>query len=375
MKFSEKDEMYMKKALRLAKKGEGFTSPNPMVGAVVVKDDEIVGEGYHQYYGGPHAEVYALDEAGKMARGGTIYVTLEPCSHHGKTPPCSLKIINSGIKRVVVAMQDPNPEVAGRGFKMMKDEGIEVEVGLFEDKAKKLNEIFLKYITSDYPFIILKSAQTIDGYLATSTGNSKWVTGEKARLYGHQLRHKVDGILVGINTVLSDNPSLTARPENITGKDPLRIILDSKLKTPKDAKIITQDSEAKTLIVHGKKVTDDKKKFFETKENVELLPLEIKENGYIPLKKLLKKLHKRKISSILIEGGGKVNYSFLEENLVDKFYNFIAPKYFGGSDGIAVFDGDGPLKMEDAIKIKDYEMEKVGNDFLIKGYRKKEGDI
>ena len=375
MEFSKKDKFYMQKALRLAKKGEGFTSPNPLVGAVVVKDGEIVGEGYHQYYGGPHAEVYALDEAGKMARGSTIYVTLEPCSHHGKTPPCSLKIINSGVKRVVAAMQDPNPEVAGRGFKMMKDKGIEVEVGLLEKEAKKLNEIFLKYITSDNPFIILKSAQTIDGYLATSTGNSKWVTGEKARLYGHQLRHKVDGILVGINTVLSDDPSLTARPENIVGKDPLRIILDSKLKTPKDAKIIIQNSEAKTLIVHGDQVNAAKKKFYEEKENVELLSLKINENGNIPLKRLLKKLHKRKISSILIEGGGKVNHSFLKEKLVDKFYNFIAPKYFGGNDGITVFDGDGPLKMEDAIKIKDYEMEKVGKDFLIKGYRKKEGDI
>lgn len=371
MKFNKKDEMYMKKALKIAKKGEGFTSPNPMVGAIVVKDDEIVGKGYHQYYGGSHAEVYALDEAGEMARGSTIYVTLEPCSHYGKTPPCSLKIINSGVKRVVAAMKDPNPEVSGKGFEMMREEGIEVKVGLLENEAKKLNEIFLKYISSDYPFIILKSAQTIDGYLATSTGNSKWVTGEKARLYGHQLRHKVDGILVGINTVLSDDPSLTARPENIAGKDPLRIILDSKLKTPEDAKIITQDSEAKTLIVHGKQATDNKKKFFETKENVELLYLKVKENGTIPLKRLLKKLHKRKISSILIEGGGKVNYSFLKEKLVNKFYNFIAPKYFGGNDGITVFDGDGPLKMEDAIKIKDYEMEKIGNDFLIKGYRKK----
>ena len=375
MTFNKKDEFYMKKALKLAAKGEGFTSPNPLVGAVVVKDNEIVGKGYHQYYGGPHAEVYALDEAGELAQGGTIYVTLEPCSHYGKTPPCSLKIINSGLNRVVAAMKDPNPEVAGKGFEMIRKEGIEVEVGLMADKAKKLNEVFLKYITSDYPFIILKSAQTIDGYLATSTGDSKWVTGEKARLYGHQLRHKVDGILVGINTVLSDDPSLTARPENLEGKDPLRIILDSKLKTPKDAQIINQKSEAKTIIVCGDKINNDKKKYFVKKENVELMILETKENGEIPLTKLLKKLHNRKISSILIEGGGKVNYSFLKENLIDKFYNFIAPKYFGGNDGVAVFAGDGPLKMEKALKIKDYEFEKIGNDFLLKGYSKKEGDI
>ena len=371
MSFSTEDKFYMEEALKSSLKGEGFVSPNPLVGAVVVKDGEIVGRGYHKYHGGPHAEVYALEEAGDMAQGATIYVTLEPCSHYGKTPPCSLKIMNSGIKKVVVAMQDPNPEAACNGSEALIKNGIEVEFGLLKDRAKKINEIFLKYINSEFPFIILKSAQTIDGYLATSTGDSEWVTGKEARLYGHQLRHKVDGILVGVNTVLSDNPSLTARPENIKGKDPLRIILDSTLKTPEDAKIITQKSDARTIIAAGYEADDYKRDFFNNKDNVELLTFKTNQDGRIPLPELLKKLHNKNISSILIEGGGKVNHSFLEKGLIDKFYSFIAPKYFGGNDGVSVFAGDGPLKMGDAVEIKDYELEKVGSDFLLKGYSKK----
>ncbi len=369
MDFSDKDYYYMKKVLELAKKGEGYTSPNPMVGAVVVKDGEIVGKGYHQYYGGPHAEVYALDEAGDKAKGATIYVNLEPCSHYGKTLPCSLKIINSGIKRVVAAMKDPNPKVAGRGFEMMRNEGIKVDVALMQKEAKKLNEIFIKHISSDYPFVILKSAQTLDGYLATSKGDAKWVTSKKARLYGHKLRHKVDAILVGINTVINDNPSLTTRLENKEGKDAIRIVLDSNLKISEKAKIINQESEAKTFIICGENIDKEKKKILKEKEKVEIISFKLKEKGNIPLKKLLRFLHDKKdISSILVEGGGKVNYSFLEENLIDKYYNFIAAKILGGSDGVSVFSGNGPVKMKEAISLKEVEKEKVGKDFLIKGY-------
>ena len=364
----------MKKVLELANRGKGYSSPNPMVGAVVVKNGEIIGSGYHKYYGGPHAEVYALDEAGELARGATLYVNLEPCSHYGKTPPCSIKIINSGIKRVVAAMEDPNPKVAGKGFEIMRDAGIEVEVGLLEKEAKKLNEIFIKYITTNFPFVILKSAQTIDGYLATSKGDAKWVTGKETRLFAHKLRHKVDAILIGINTVLNDNPSLTTRLEDREGKDSLRIILDSNLRTPKDAKIINQKSEANTLIVCGKNIDMEKEKYFNKKEGVELLSLSLNNENQIAIRKLLKILHDREISSILVEGGGQVNHTFLKEKLIDKYYAFIAPKLLGGSDGVSVFTGDGPKKMKKFISLKDIKYQKIADDFLIEAYLSKRGD-
>src|SRR6056297_2782771 len=251
--FSINDKKYMARAIKLAELGEGSASPNPMVGAVVVNAGEIVGEGYHKHYGGPHAEVIALDQAGEKAKRAVLFVTLEPCSHYGKTPPCAKKIIKSGIKRVVVAMVDPKPEVAGRGIEMLREAGVKVKLGLFEEEAKKINEVFLKYIQTDYPFIILKKAQTLDGYIASSSGDSKWITNSEARLEGHKLRHRSDAIMVGIGTILADNPSLTARLEKKTGIDPLRIVLDPLLEIPLEAKIINQKSDADTLIITSEK--------------------------------------------------------------------------------------------------------------------------
>jgi diaminohydroxyphosphoribosylaminopyrimidine deaminase/5-amino-6-(5-phosphoribosylamino)uracil reductase len=371
-KFSNTDQKYMKKALELAKLGAGKCSPNPMVGAVVVKDGEIVGEGYHQEYGGPHAEVFALNEAGEKALGADIYVTLEPCSHYGKTPPCAQKLIDTGIKRAVVAMVDPNPEVAGRGIEMLREAGIKVELGLFKNEAQRLNEIFLKYIQSDYPFVYLKKAQTLDGYIASKTGDSKWITNSTARLEGHKLRHRVDAIMVGIGTVLADDPSLTARLDSKEGIDPLRVILDPDLEIPIGAKIINQESTAKTLIITSENDDPDilrKKKKLLKKKQVDILSFET-ENKYFELREILKSLKKRKISSLLVEGGAKLSHTFLKENLVDKFYYFIAPKIYGGSDGIASFCGKGPELMSEAIELKILEQKLLDDNILLIAERK-----
>ncbi|MFW6006663.1 MAG: bifunctional diaminohydroxyphosphoribosylaminopyrimidine deaminase/5-amino-6-(5-phosphoribosylamino)uracil reductase RibD [Bacillota bacterium] len=362
------DEIYMKKAVNLAKKGEGYTSPNPLVGAVVVKNGEIIGTGYHQYCGGPHAEVYALDEAGEKARGGKIYVNLEPCCHFGKTPPCTDKIIKSGIKKVIIGMEDPDPRVQGKGIEKLKKAGIEVKSGVLEKEAKKLNEIFIKYKTTNYPYVIMKSALTLDGFLATSSGDSKWITNKKARKYGHKLRHKVDGILVGAGTVLNDNPRLTTRLKDKEGKDSMRIVLDSNLKIPLDSKIINHNSSAETLIITGNNAPVEKLNKLCDMKNVEIKTFRLNNAQQIPLKKLLRYLHDREITSILVEGGGKINYSFLNSNLGDKVYYFIASRIYGGNDGISVFEGKGPQKMEEVKDLKQVEYQILENNILIKAY-------
>ncbi|TDO83498.1 diaminohydroxyphosphoribosylaminopyrimidine deaminase [Halanaerobium saccharolyticum] len=376
--FTMDDQKYMARALYLARLGEGRTSPNPMVGAVVVKNGEIIGEGYHQQYGGPHAEVIALEEAGKKAAGADVYVTLEPCSHYGKTPPCAQKLINFGIERAVVAMVDPNSEVAGRGIKMLREAGIKVEVGLFKEEAQVLNEIFLKYIQSDYPFIYLKKAQTLDGYIASKSGDSKWITNSAARLEGHKLRHRVDAIMVGIGTVLADNPSLTARLEEKEGIDPLRIILDPLLEIPLDAKIINQESEADTLIITSTKFPPaaaaaslKKKEKLLKKEKVKIMSCKSSSDNYFKVRKILKDLHQKNTASILIEGGAKLSHTFLKEDLVDKFYYFIAPKIYGGSDGIASFCGSGPELMSDSVDLRIIEQKNLGDNLLLIAERKR----
>lgn len=371
-KFSSIDYKHMKRALELAKLGEGKTSPNPMVGAVVVKNGEIVGEGYHQEYGGPHAEVFALEEAGGKAVGADIYVTLEPCSHYGKTPPCAQKLIDTGIKKAVVAMVDPNPEVSGRGIEMLREAGIKVELGLLKNEAQKLNEIFLKYIQSDYPFVFLKKAQTLDGYIASKTGDSKWITNSAARLEGHKLRHRIDAIMVGIGTVLADDPSLTARLDTREGIDPLRIILDPDLEIPINARIINQKSTAKTLIITAQNDEPDilaKKERLLKLKQVDIISFAA-ENKYFDLREILKTLKKRKISSLLVEGGAKLSHTFLKENLVDKFYYFIAPKIYGGSDGIASFCGKGPKLMSDTVELKILEQKLLEDNILLIAERK-----
>lgn len=367
-----RDKFYMQKAIELARKGEGYTGSNPLVGAVVVKDNQIVGCGYHKYYGGPHAEVYALDEAGEDARDAELFVNLEPCCHQGKTGPCSLKVINSGVSRVVIGMQDPHSAVDGGGVDMLARQGIEVKTGVLEEKCRRLNEIFIKYMTEELPFVILKAAQTLDGFLGTSTGDSRWITNEKARLYGHRLRHRTEAILVGVGTILSDDPSLTARLPDKKSRDGLRVILDPGLKTPPGARIINQQSEVGTLLVTGKNISREKMDLFREKKDVEFLQLKLKESGIIPLRELLEKLHQREVSSVLIEGGGRTNYYFLQEKLIDKAYVFLAPRVYGGADGVSVFSGTGPEEMSAICELKNVEYEYLDTNLLIKGYFRKQ---
>ncbi|MTI79818.1 MAG: bifunctional diaminohydroxyphosphoribosylaminopyrimidine deaminase/5-amino-6-(5-phosphoribosylamino)uracil reductase RibD [Firmicutes bacterium] len=360
-----KDQYYMKEALQLAAKAEGYTSPNPMVGAVVVKDGRIVGCGYHQKAGTPHAEVHALKDAGVKAEGATIYVTLEPCCHYGRTPPCTEAIKNAGVNRVVVAITDPNPLVAGKGLNVLKEAGIEVTSGVLASEATKLNEVFIKYITTKMPFVVLKAAVSLDGKIATVGGESQWITGPESRLYAHRLRHKYDGILVGINTILDDDPSLTTRLPEGDGVDPVRIVLDSKCRTPVNAKIINQSSKAKTIIA----VTEaaDKNKITALKKaGVEVLVINDQE-GMVNLDQLLRRLGEMQITSLLVEGGSGVHGSFLTAGVIDKVYWFIAPMLIGGRDAPGAVAGSGIKELTAAVRLNQPRVNRFGADICIEG--------
>lgn len=359
-------QMYMQMALDLAAKAKGRSSPNPMVGAVIVKDDKVVGQGYHHQAGTPHAEVHALNEAGFLAQDATMYVTLEPCSHYGKTPPCAYAVAKSGIKEVYVAMVDPNPQVAGRGIQVLRDAGVTVNVGLLGAEAKKLNEIFIKYITTGEPFVVLKSAVSLDGKIATRTGHSQWVTGEKARLKVHELRDTYDAILVGIGTVLADNPALTTRLPDRSGRDPVRIILDSRARIPMDAQVINENSRARTIIVTSEKAHFAKVGALRA-SGVEVWTLP-EADGMIDIKALLKEIGRQEITSLLIEGGSRVNASFLEAGLLDKVCWFIAPKFVGGHEAPGAIGGIGIQNMNQAPWLEEIEVSTLGEDIYIEGY-------
>ena len=361
------DETYMKMALKLAEQGRGWTSPNPMVGAVIVKDDKVVGKGFHKAAGGPHAEIHALDEAGTEARGATLYVSLEPCNHTGRTPPCTEAILRSGIKRVVAGMEDPNPGVAGGGLAFLKSQGLDVTVGVCEDRCRRLNEAFIKYVSTSLPFVILKCAATLDGCIATHAGDSKWITSALSRQFVHEIRHRVDAIMVGIGTVLKDNPQLTTRREDREGSDPVRIVLDSRLSMPADARLLHLDSDSDTFIVTGRDVPAEKRKRLE-KPGIRVLALETRE-GRIHLPALMKELGKMDVTSLLIEGGSTVNGSALRAGVVDKVFMFYAPKLCGGS-GIPVCGGRGVSLMEESIRVADTTVHRFGDDVMIEGYIK-----
>jgi diaminohydroxyphosphoribosylaminopyrimidine deaminase/5-amino-6-(5-phosphoribosylamino)uracil reductase len=360
------DQYFMQMALDLAVKGEGYTSPNPMVGAVVVKDGRVVGSGYHRKVGGAHAEVNAIDAAGKLAKGATLYVTLEPCNHAGRTPPCTRKILESGITKVVVAMRDPNRDVAGGGIEYLARQGIQVSTGICRDQARKLNESFIKFVGTRRPFVIAKCAATLDGRIATRSGDSKWITGEKSRQFVHRLRHAVDGILVGINTVRSDNPSLTTRLPDGQGKDPVRVILDTHLSISPDAKLLQQKSGAGTILVAGREITPAETKAFET-ERTRVIQTRLS-NGLIDLNELMDQLGNMEITSLLIEGGSRVLASAFSAGIVDKVYFFYAPKILGGDDGIPICSGPGPDLMGDSIGVVDIAVHRFDDDVMIEGY-------
>ncbi len=362
------DHEYMQEAIALAQKAKGFTSPNPCVGAVVVLNDKIVGKGFHRAAGLAHAEVEALDDAALNAKGATIYVTLEPCNHFGKTPPCTHKIIQAGIKKVVIGCKDPNPNVCGNGIKYLQDNGVEVICGILENKAEVLIEDFIWYVQNKTPFVILKCASTLDGRIATSTGDSKWITNEKSRGYVHKIRHETDAILVGSGTLHADDPSLTSRISGKKTKDPLRIILDTHLSINGDAKILTQKSNAQTLIVTGPDVPQKKIDFIKSK-GAQIIQVPLKEEK-LDLNKLMIKLGEMSILSLLIEGGSVVAGSVLREKNVNKVMFFMAPKFLGSSDGIPMFDGKGPKLIKDAFELKNINVYQFGDDILVQGYLK-----
>lgn len=356
------DKRYMRLALRLALKGAGRTSPNPMVGAVLVRKGKIVATGYHRRAGSDHAEIVALKRAGKRARGATLYLNLEPCSHQGRTPPCTLLLIESRLKRVVVGMVDPNPLVSGAGIRKLRRAGIQVDVGLLEAECRRLNEAFGKYITRRVPFVILKLAASLDGKIATSTGDSRWVTGESARRYVHQLRNQVDAVVVGAGTVIADNPRLTCRLPG--GRDPLRVVLDGGLHIPLRARLLHERHPERTIVVTGSRLSARKIKTLRgTGATVWQLPLRA---GRIPFTALLKRLGKMGLLSVMIEGGAATAGRALRERVVDRVLFFYAPKIVGG-DGRAMVDFLGVKKMGQSKKVRSPELKKVGADFLLSG--------
>ncbi len=359
-------EQYMKAAIRLAKKGAGSVSPNPLVGAVLVKSNEIIGTGYHHFYGGPHAEINALKSAGVKAKDADLSINLEPCCHYGKTPPCTDSLIKEGIRRVFIGIKDPNPLVSGKGIKKFVAAGIPVEIGILEDECKKLNEAFIKYITQCIPFVILKIAATLDGKIATATGNSRWITGEPSRKIVHRLRSEVDAVLVGIGTILSDNPLLSSRLYKTGINNPTRIVVDSTLRIPLNSKLLKTAHEVRTIIATLKDTSVEKAETIK-KAGAEILYLPRCDNQ-VSLKALMRHLGAMGIASILIEGGSEISASALRGKLVDKILFFFAPKIIGGKNAYSMVGGNGIKKISDAITINNVQYRKIEEDLLIEGY-------
>lgn len=349
----------MRRALELAERGRLAVRPNPMVGCVIVRDGKVIGEAYHEEFGGPHAEVLAVEAAGGDITGATVYVTLEPCAHQGKTPPCADFLIDHRPARVVAAMQDPNPLVSGAGAEKLRQAGIAVEMGCLEEQARKLNEVFVKFVTTGLPFVIAKCAMTLDGKIATRTGHSQWVTGEAARARVHELRNQVDAILVGSRTVMMDDPSLTTRLPQGGGSDPVRVILDAGEYLDGDRKVFRVDSEAPTWVA----VTKNRE--YEGADEM----LRVSQGpGGVNMTELFQVLGERGINSLLIEGGGTTLASAFEAGLVDKVLFFIAPKIVGGASAITPVEGVGVEMMSDAIQLRDMKVSPVGEDWLVEAY-------
>ena len=377
------DEKYMRMAIELAKRGAGAVNPNPMVGAVVVKNGEVIGRGYHKFFGGPHAEVYALEEAGEKAEGATIYVTLEPCSHYGKTPPCAKKIIDMGIKKCFIGSSDPNPKVAGKGVAMLKEAGIEVVENVLKEECDEVNQVFFKYIKTKIPYLFVKCGITLDGKIALSNGISKWITNSIAREKVQYYRNKFMGIMVGINTVLTDNPSLTARIEN--GVNPFRIIVDPNLQIDENCKVVKNNEDEKTVII-----TSQKNLFTEDTENTEIqikqkrLSEENKvkfifiDGEKFSFKEMLEEIGKTGIDSILLEGGETLISLAFEENVIDGGEIFIANKILGDSRAKPFISGFVREKMEEAVQLTNVRNniygENVGMEFYFKKYNEMEQD-
>ena len=358
----------MNRVLQLAEKGWGHTNPNPLVGAVIVKDNQIIAEGYHAELGGDHAEIAALKNSAGDVRGATLYVNLEPCSHYGRTPPCAESIIKSGIREVVISMIDPNPKVAGRGIQMLQQAGIKVTAGVLESEARKLNEIFIKYISSDSPFVIMKTAMTLDGKIASVTGDSKWISCEESRSSVHWLRQRVSAIMVGSGTIIKDNPALTTRLPSGAGKDPIRIIIDSRGRIPLDCMAVSETSSARVILATSTHIDSWKEEAF-VKKGVHVIKAD-SPDGHVDLSKLMQVLHALEIDSVLLEGGGGLNAAALDAGIVDKVMAFIAPKIIGGQQAVTPVEGQGIPLMQNAFSLSDISASQSGMDILIEGYVK-----
>jgi diaminohydroxyphosphoribosylaminopyrimidine deaminase/5-amino-6-(5-phosphoribosylamino)uracil reductase len=379
------DLVFVQLAIQLAAQGKGLVSPNPLVGSVVVKDGEIAGRGYHRYDDLKHAEVWALEEAGERARGATVYVNLEPCSHQGtgkRTPPCVKALIDAGVKRVVASMVDPNPQVNGRGFDQLRAAGIEVDVGVMEREARRLNEKFVKFVTTGLPFVHLKTACSLDGRIATRAGDSKWITGQEARAASQRLRHEYDAILVGIGTVLTDDPLLTDRTQLPRRRPLARIVLDSSLRIPLESQLVRTARDWPVIVFTAKReearagafptlaqsFVPWKTKLEALREfGVEVIRLE-PDRGRLDLKTILSTLSGRNLSSVIVEGGAEAAGSFIAERLIDKATFFLAPKIIGGRDAVPAIGGEGIERLSGAIALGEVEVVRRGDDWEFTGY-------
>lgn len=364
-------EKYMKLAIAQAKKAVGRVSPNPMVGAVIVKRGKIVGLEYHHQAGGPHAEINALKKAGEKARNADLYVNLEPCCHYGITPPCVGAIIESGIKRVVIGMKDPNPLVSGKGITPLKAAGITTQVGVLEEECKRLNEVYTKYITKKIPFVILKVASSLDGKIATKSGDSRGITAQESLHFVHRLRDQCDAIMVGIGTVQADDPLLTTRLKGKAGKDPIRVIVDSSLKISTQARVFNPRSKAGVIIATTRRAAKGKKEKLE-ELGARVITLD-STDGKVDLKKLTVALGKLEITSLLIEGGTKIITSALKDGIVDKIFFFYAPKILGGRAAHGITAGEGVEYINQARNVQDLKVKRQGEDVLVEGYIRDKG--
>lgn len=360
----QEDIEYMRRAIELAERGVGFTNPNPMVGAVIVKGGKVIGEGWHERCGEWHAERNAFKNCTVPAEGATMYVTLEPCCHYGKTPPCTEAIIEHGIARVVVGMEDPNPLVAGKGIALLREAGIEVVCGVEEEALREQNRVFLKYISTKLPWVAMKTAMTLDGKIATRTGDSKWITGAEARAYVHELRHRFMAIVVGIGTAVADDPLLNCRIEGRGVRQPIRVVVDSNARLSLDSQLVKTAGEYRTIVAHTRFAPEESVKALR-EAGVEMLLCKEKE-GLVDVRNLLELLGLSGIDSILLEGGGSLNYTFLSEGLADELYAFIAPKIVGGMNAKTPVEGAGMEKMADAINLELENVLNIGHDVLLK---------
>jgi diaminohydroxyphosphoribosylaminopyrimidine deaminase/5-amino-6-(5-phosphoribosylamino)uracil reductase len=362
----ETDRMWMRRALELAARARGRTSPNPMVGALLVRDNQLVGEGFHAYTGSDHAEIVALREAGPAARDATLYVSLEPCCHYGRTPPCVEQVLQAGVRRVVAACEDPNPAVSGKGIAALRAAGLLVDVGVLAEEASRLNEAFFTHVRTGRPFVTLKVAASLDGKIATRTGDSRWISGESARRRVHQLRNEVDAVLVGIGTVLRDNPLLTTRLGIADQRDPIRVIVDNLARLPLRAKVVNRASIAPTILAVAQMAPRTKLEALKN-EGVQVI---VAENSprRVSLERLMEALGKRGILSVMIEGGAEINASALREGIVDKVLVFLAPILIGGKSTPTAVGGEGIETLSQALRLRDVRIERFDGDILVEGY-------